>query len=186
MGHHHRVSLVELYAMMGSVTRIRCRLRHLPQLRRLLRNSGKLFRSHRSSLAESDHTIAFVSSFPFRFAIQSTITWSSPSNPFHPTCSRDLQYQSTAAGHRRFADWVDRRSKTSPPRASPRRTARPPTSLVTGRRTGELRPWKPEAAGCRLPPSSSIPADPGPPQRRWAIHLDPLDLLFWFLALPQP
>jgi hypothetical protein len=34
-GHHHGVSLVELYAVMGSVMRIRRRLRHLPQLWRV-------------------------------------------------------------------------------------------------------------------------------------------------------
>jgi hypothetical protein len=59
--------------MMCSVTRIRRRLRHLPQLRRLLSNSGELFRRHRSSLAEGEHTIAFVSSISFRFAFQSTV-----------------------------------------------------------------------------------------------------------------
>jgi hypothetical protein len=40
------------------------------------------FRHHRSSLAESEHTIAFVSWFPFRFAVQSSVSWSSPSNPY--------------------------------------------------------------------------------------------------------
>jgi hypothetical protein len=64
-----------------SVTRIRRGLRRLPQLRRLLRNSGELFRRRRSSLAEGEHTIAFVSSIPFRFAVQSTVSWSFPSNP---------------------------------------------------------------------------------------------------------
>jgi hypothetical protein len=33
-------------------------------------------------LAEGEHTIAFVSSFPFRFAAQSTVSWSFPSNSF--------------------------------------------------------------------------------------------------------
>jgi hypothetical protein len=47
----------------------------------LLSNSGELFRHRRSSLAEGEHTIAFVSSFPFRFAVQSTVSWSFPSNP---------------------------------------------------------------------------------------------------------
>jgi hypothetical protein len=32
-------------------------------------------------LAEGEHTIAFVSWFPFRFAVQSTVSWSFPSNP---------------------------------------------------------------------------------------------------------
>jgi hypothetical protein len=32
-------------------------------------------------LAEGEDTIAFVSSIPFRFAIQSTVSWSFPSNP---------------------------------------------------------------------------------------------------------
>jgi hypothetical protein len=63
------------------IARIRRRLRHLPQLRRLLSNSGKLFRHRRSSLAEGEHTIVFVSSIPFHFAIQSTVSWSFPSNP---------------------------------------------------------------------------------------------------------
>jgi hypothetical protein len=68
------------------IARIRRRLRHLPQLRRLLRNSGELFCHHHSSLAEGEHTIAFVSSFPFRFAIQSTVLWSFPSNPLCLLC----------------------------------------------------------------------------------------------------
>jgi hypothetical protein len=80
-GHHPRVSLVKLYAVMCSVTRIRRWLRHLPQLRRLLRNSGELFRHLRSPLAEGEHTIAFVSSFPFRFAIPMRVWRSFPSNP---------------------------------------------------------------------------------------------------------
>jgi hypothetical protein len=32
-------------------------------------------------LAEGEHTIAFVSSIPFRFAVQSTVSWSFLSNP---------------------------------------------------------------------------------------------------------
>jgi hypothetical protein len=79
-GHHLGVSLVELYTMMGSVTWIRRRLRRRPQLRWLLRNSGELLCRYRSSLAEGEHTITFVSSFPF-FAVQSTVSWSFPSNP---------------------------------------------------------------------------------------------------------
>jgi hypothetical protein len=63
------------------IARFWCRLRHLPQLRRLLRNSGELFSRRRSSLAEGEHTITFVSSIPFRFAVQSTVSWSFPSNP---------------------------------------------------------------------------------------------------------
>jgi hypothetical protein len=65
---------------MCSVTRIRRRLHHLPQLRQLLSNSGELFRCRRSSLTEGEHTIAFVSSFPFRFAIPVRIWMSSPPN----------------------------------------------------------------------------------------------------------
>jgi hypothetical protein len=44
-------------------------------------NSGELFRRRRSSLAEGEHTIAFVSSIPFRFVVQSTVSWLFPSNP---------------------------------------------------------------------------------------------------------
>jgi hypothetical protein len=79
-GHHPGVSLIDLYAVMGLVTRIRRRLRHLPQLRQLLRNSGELFRRRRSSLVEGEHIIAFVSSFRFRFAIPVHVWRSSPSN----------------------------------------------------------------------------------------------------------
>jgi hypothetical protein len=42
-------------------------------------NSVELFRRHHSSLAEGEHTIAFVSSILFRFAVQSTVSWSFPS-----------------------------------------------------------------------------------------------------------
>jgi hypothetical protein len=80
-GHHLGVSLVELYAVMCSVTRIWRWLCRLPQLRRLLRNSGELFRRHCSSLAEGEHTIAFVSSFPFHFAFTMRVWRSFPSNP---------------------------------------------------------------------------------------------------------
>jgi hypothetical protein len=61
--------------------RIRRRLRRLPRLRRLLRNSGEPFHRHRSSLAEGEHTIVFVSSFPFRFAVPVRVWRSFPSNP---------------------------------------------------------------------------------------------------------
>jgi hypothetical protein len=71
--------------MMCSVTRIRSRLRHLPQLRRLLRNSGDLFHRCRSSLAEGEHTIAFVSSFPFCFAVPMHVSSRSPL--VHCSCS---------------------------------------------------------------------------------------------------
>jgi hypothetical protein len=47
----------------------------------LLSNSGELFHRRRSSLAKGEHTIAFVSSIPFRFAIQSTVSWLFSSNP---------------------------------------------------------------------------------------------------------
>jgi hypothetical protein len=51
-----------------------------PNSGELLSNSGELFRHRRSSLAEGE-TIAFISSIPFRFGIQSTVSWSFPSNP---------------------------------------------------------------------------------------------------------
>jgi hypothetical protein len=41
-----------------------------PNSSELLSNSGELFRRRRSSLAKGEHTIAFVSSFPFRFAVE--------------------------------------------------------------------------------------------------------------------
>jgi hypothetical protein len=63
-------------------------------------NSGELFCHCRSSLAEGEHTIAFVSSFPFHFAIQSIVSWSFPSNPLCLLCLPvlfELQPPSTAA-----------------------------------------------------------------------------------------
>jgi hypothetical protein len=68
------------------VMRIRRRLRWLPRLRRLLRNSGELFRRRRSSLVEGEHIIAFVSPFPFRFVVPVHVLRSSPLNP-HPSSS---------------------------------------------------------------------------------------------------
>jgi hypothetical protein len=82
---------------MCSITRIRRRLRHLRQVRRLLSNSGGLFHRRRSSLAEGEHTITFVSSIPFRFAIQSTVSLSFPSNPLClPSLSVPLEPASMA------------------------------------------------------------------------------------------
>jgi hypothetical protein len=52
-----------------------------PNSGELLSNSGELFPRRLSSLAEGEHTIAFVSSIPFCFDIQSTVSWSFPSNP---------------------------------------------------------------------------------------------------------
>jgi hypothetical protein len=63
------------------IAQFRCRLRHLPQLRRLLRNSDELFHRRRSSLAEAEHTIAFASSFPFHFVVPVRVWMSFPSNP---------------------------------------------------------------------------------------------------------
>jgi hypothetical protein len=85
-GHHHGVYLVELNTVVLWITRFRCRLRHLPQRRWLLSNSDEPFRRHRSSLVEGEHTIAFVSLFPFCFSVQSTVSWSSSSNPCYPLC----------------------------------------------------------------------------------------------------
>jgi hypothetical protein len=34
-------------------------------------------------LTEGDHTITFVLSIPFRFAVQSTVSWSFPSNALY-------------------------------------------------------------------------------------------------------
>jgi hypothetical protein len=69
----------------------------VPQLRRLLRNSGELFCCRRSSLAEGEHTIAFVSSIPFHFAIQSTVSWSFPSNPLFSSLSLPVLFKPKAA-----------------------------------------------------------------------------------------
>jgi hypothetical protein len=77
----------------GSVTRIRRRHRRLPRLRRLRRNSGELFRRRRSSLAEGEHTIAFVSSIPFRFVVPVYVWRLSPSN-LHPSSSLRIYLQS--------------------------------------------------------------------------------------------
>jgi hypothetical protein len=115
----------------GWIARFRCWPRHLPQLRRLLRNSGELFRRRRSSLAEGEHTIAFVSSIPFHFSIQSTISWSSPSNPLRPA---PYTMRSTASGHRRFAA---------------------PECPLTGLRLLELRKVEPSAS--QLAPSTARP-----------------------------
>jgi hypothetical protein len=48
-------------------------------------HSGELFRCHRSSLAEGEHTIAFVSSFPFRLVVPVHVWRSSPSNLYLPS-----------------------------------------------------------------------------------------------------
>jgi hypothetical protein len=121
--------------VMCPVTRIRRRLRHLPQLRRLLRNSGELFRCRRSSLAEGEHIIAFVSSFPFRFAVPVHVSWSFPSNPVYaPFLCLDLVWY-TVRVHPVRASKAALPSRlparvlvlcSSPFRSEPQPSARPP------------------------------------------------------------
>jgi hypothetical protein len=118
---------------MCSVTRIRRGLRRLPQLRRLLRNSGELFRRRRSSLAEGEHTIAFVSSIPFRFAVQSTVSWSFPSNPL---CLLFLcLYRSSRRLPSAAAVLDSAASSSSPPVSTPTRSPRPPLYVQSLGRT---------------------------------------------------
>jgi hypothetical protein len=82
--HHHRVYLVELSALVLWIAQFWCRLRHLPQRQWRFSNSGEPFCRCCSSLAKGGHTMAFVSSFPFHFVVQSTFSWSSPSNLCYP------------------------------------------------------------------------------------------------------
>jgi hypothetical protein len=117
-------------------------------------NSGELFRRHCSSLAEGEHTIAFVSSFPFRFAVPVHVWMSSP---------LPLSVQETEPA----AAWA------SSPAALPRDPAPPFAS-----NRGEHLPERPIPSSlCSTPrPNGRSPVDFWPPESMSA------GCLFWKLS----
>jgi hypothetical protein len=170
---------------MGSVTRIRRRLRHLPQLRRVLCNSGELFHRRRSSLADGEHIITFVSSFPFHFVISVHILRLPSSNLHLPSslCYVALTMVSSIRAPCRPQSPTARQSHhdqqmcdAEPRPVNP--TRRPPDlqSAATS--------WRPMTQPVPPPPTDS--ATSARPYRWWAHIRDPLDLLFPFRASAEP
>jgi hypothetical protein len=87
-GHRYEVYFVELNAVMWWIARFWCRLRHLPQLRRVTPATPLQLRwalPSPSFLAEGEHTIALASSISFRFSIHVHVWRSSPSNLYLPS-----------------------------------------------------------------------------------------------------
>jgi hypothetical protein len=170
---------------MGSVTRIRRRLRHLPQLRRVLRNSGEFFHRRRSSLAEGEHIIAFVSSFPFCFAVPVHVLRSSPSNLHLPsslcyvavTMASSVRAPCRPQSPTATQSHHDQQMRDAEPRLG-NPTRRPPDlrSIATS--------WRLMTRPVPLPPTDS--ATSARPYRWWAHIRDPLDLLFPFRASTEP